>query len=1577
MSKSAWQTGRPFEEILDEIVEDFETALYQGREPNIDDYVPDDERRYTALLELVYAELDYRLRKGWKARVEEYLERYPELSKNEDEVVGLIAQEFKIRRCSEPDITVSAFVERFPAFRLGLTPVLAELSPDDAIKYDHRFRKKRRHAAGGLGLVFVAHDEELNRDVALKELREQYKNEPEYRARFLREATITAALEHPGTVPTYGRGESEDGLPRYAMRFVRGDTLDHWIQDFHRSGGRRGRFVQRRGEIQKLLRRFIVVCNAVHYAHSKEIIHCDLKPENIMLGKYDETLVVDWGLAKLTGPLATELDPETIDTPILPTQSHTQVGRVIGTLQFMSPEQASGQNDQIGRATDVYGLGATLYTILTGRPPHLGRPDKRTRTDDIRQADHTTVDSESILNRRETTQEVVPDDTTQQLERIRQGKFPSPRSIKSDLPAPLESICLRAMALKPEDRYQSPSELAVDIDHWLDDEPVMAHHERLFERLGRWTRRHRSCVRAATVAILIVTAVSADAWYRNKKLAGNLEEALTAKGKALAAKEKALEEKEELHKAAVSEKERAELEKSLAQQRLYALQIAQAKTAFDEGNPGDCEQILGSCQLSLRGWEYDYLVAALNRRYRKLQGHHDPVRTVLYSPQDGRIISGSENGDVLVWNETTSQRLVHVDAGGLLCVAVSANGKRIATACFEDAVRVWNGETAKHLFSLERRSFGSHCVAFSPDDRFLVSGDRDKTLRVWDASDGSFIRSLDGHADVVRSVAFGTKPNQLVTGSLDGTVKVWDMNTWEVQRTLRGHGDGVTGVAVSATGDWIVSSSFDASLRMWDARTGELVRMLNGHRGLVWDVAMSHDGKWIVSAGSDGTIRVWDTVSGRPIDALKGLTNESRCVTVAPDGKHVASCGSDGTILLWNVAGNPAPSIFKLGSEEKVLAFSPTLDRIAAASDDRTIRVWNAMTGELIGTSQPRKDQPTENEAYGRMLSEMVFDSSGEQIAIGSYGGTVEIWDTTTCRLLHTLPAHDGQVADITFSRDDKRIATGGHDGLVAVFDTSDGRLLHSLRGHTEEVTVVEFSPDGTRIASGSWDGIVKIWDAGTGQELHTLMRRHASWISTIVFSRGGLRFITLSGEHELDWATDKTIRLWDVKSGDLVHELKGHTTSVCSATFNSDGTRIVSASRDGTVKVWNANSGAHIRTLLAHSEGRCHAEFSPNRGNVRLVSSSSADETVKVWDAEGRVCLFELSGISGEVTFDATGKEIQSWNVDSDGNLRVQRWKATPRSAPFVISEAHTFHVGAAIFSGDGRQIVSGGGDCVVKVWDAESGELVHTLVGHSNSVTSIAISDDGERIISGDDHGHVKVWDASTGELRRTLDDVPQLGGSVQSVAIVKEDDPLVLFSNELGAAGIWNVTTGKLVSILQQDESYFGAAAHSPDGKTLVTVNCEKYLQGVGTASLWEMETGKRLLSFGEDRKDLCAVAFSPDGKQIVSGGLGGAVCLWNVATGEQTRVIGEHGTTVNCVAFSPGGDTIASGSGDGTVRLWNAATSELLHTVVADAGSNSIDFDRNGQTIVVAHTDGCLRVWNVGDHVSRDSSTESGK
>jgi serine/threonine protein kinase len=329
-------------------------------------------------------------------------------------------------------ITLEQRQEVEKALQLRLPPSPSPPSEESTVVHTPlpapmRFDRRELHAKGGLGLVYRANDRELDRIVALKEIRDDRADEASYRERFVLEGRITGRLEHPGVVPVYGLGRYADGRPYYAMRFIKGETLSDAIRALHETKPPEGQQTPERSlALRRLLGRFLSICQTMAYAHSRGMIHRDLKPANVMLGPFGETIVVDWGIAKV---LADAEHPAS-ELPFPSSGSNTAAGAV-GTRPYMSPEQAEGRLADHGVATDVYLLGGILHEILTGQPPHPG--GKRCEG------------------------------------------APSPRSIDPHVAPELDAITRKALQVNPRERYECAADLAADIERWLADEPLAAY----------------------------------------------------------------------------------------------------------------------------------------------------------------------------------------------------------------------------------------------------------------------------------------------------------------------------------------------------------------------------------------------------------------------------------------------------------------------------------------------------------------------------------------------------------------------------------------------------------------------------------------------------------------------------------------------------------------------------------------------------------------------------------------------------------------------------------------------------------------------------------------------------------------------------------------------------------------------------------------------------------------------------------------------------------------------------------------------------------------------------------------------
>jgi WD40 repeat protein/tRNA A-37 threonylcarbamoyl transferase component Bud32 len=997
---------------------------------------------------------------------------------------------------------------------------------------------------GAMGVVYRARQVSLNRTVALKLLRAGVLADQEELRRFQNEAEAAAGLDHPGIVPVYEVGE-RDGQRYFSMKLVPGGNLADRLASFRDNPRIAATLVAEAAE-------------AVQHAHVRGILHRDLKPANILVDGDGHPHITDFGLARRV-----EADSEL-----------TATGAILGTPAYMAPEQTLGRRGAITTATDVYGLGAVFYALLTGLAPFRG------------------------------------DSLVETLAKVKEQPPESPRRLNPGVPRDLEVVCLKCLEKDPRRRYASAGALADDLRAWLEGRPIAARPVSPLERAGLFLRRRPALAAAygLTAAVLLLAgfggslvwlwrdaerARSAAVAVRDREAHARLEAEAARRGEALARVE-------------------AERQREKVERIEYGRTVQVAYQQWRENDLAAAVALLASTRADLRGWEWHYVhrlchSECLELDYTTFAGSvSSAFGTASFNPDGSRIVNADPGGWAKVWDATTGAELVTLRGPthgaeyltGSSLAAFAPDGKTLVTIGWDNTPRVWDASTGAVLLALKGHTGRVRSVAFSPDGTKIVTTSQDDTARVWDAAAGTELVAFRGHSHPVAAAAFSPDGAKVVTVA-GPSVKLWDARTGIELRSLSGHSGFVNSAAFSPDGTHIVTAGHDSTAKVWDAATGAELQTLRGHTSIVSSAAFSPDGAHVVTASGDRTARVWDLKTGVALLTLRAHSEGVTSAAFSPDGSRIVTSGEDRRVKLWDAGGKGHLEVFTIGPDPSTsggslesAAFSPDGMRIVTAGL-QAATIWDARTGaEILGVRR-----------YLGILS-AAFSPDGSRIVTSTSRRTAEVWDAATGAEIATLRGHTDWVTAAAFSPDGARIVTASHDKTAMLWDAATGAAMRTFKGHADSVESVAFSPDGARIVTAGDDRLARVWDAATGATLVTL-GGHTARVTSASFSRDGTRIVTASG--------DRTARVWDAATGATLVTLGGHTSSVECASFGPDGTRIVTAGADHTARVWDAATGAELLTLRGHTNTVTSASFS---GDGLRILTSGRDGVANVWDA-------------------------------------------------------------------------------------------------------------------------------------------------------------------------------------------------------------------------------------------------------------------------------------------------------------------------------------------------------------------------
>jgi WD40 repeat protein/serine/threonine protein kinase len=1087
------------------------------------------------------------------------------------------------------------------------------------------FRILQKLGEGGMGVVYLAEQERpIRRRVALK-LIKLGMDTAQVLSRFDSERQALAILNHPNVAKVFDAGTTEQGRPYFVMEYVAGIPITDYCDR------------NRLGNPDRLVL-FVQVCEAIQHAHQKGVIHRDIKPSNVLVAVEDNKpvpKVIDFGVAKATSQRLTE---RTL---------YTEQGVLIGTPEYMSPEQAEHTGLDVDTRTDVYSLGVLLYELLVGALPHDPR---KIREAGFREMQRILVEEDPPRPsaRLGTLGDGVAD--------VARHHRTDPGSLARQVRGDLDWITMRSLEKDRTRRYASASELGADIRRYLADEPVAARPPSATYRLGKFARKHKVGVAFATaIVVTIVVLGSSTVWQARIAQRRALQvqrQALQVRANSIMASASAVEDP--LVKALLLD-EIADVPEVKGRLNL-GLEILNAALplAVLRGHQGpvvgaafssDGSRVFTvSADRTAGIWNTDGTGEAV-----LLQLHEDELKTAAYSSDGTRLATVSADGTVRIWRTDGAGGPVVLGAHEVIegqpdpwWAAFSPDDSRVVTTAPDGTARVWWTDDTGEPVILRGHEYGVHRAVFSPDGARVGTASRDGTARIWRTDGTGEPIVLRGH-EVTRgryahSLAFSPDGSRVVTASLDGTRVWWADGTGEPVVL----GGGMPISAFSPDGSRVVTGSWDGTAHVWDADGKGDPIVLRGHDAFLSDAHFTPDGAHVVTASKDGTARLWRAKTGESIAVFQHEGWVYGAV-VSPDGTQIITTSADGTARVWQSGEGGEALIFR-GHEDEIanVWFSPDGNRLLTASKDRTARVWRA-----DGTGEPVVLRGHEDEVW-----RAAFSPDGSRVVTASLDGTARLWRADGTGEPVVL-AHEDEVCCAAFSPDGSRVVTASLDGTARLWPLDRTREPIVLN-HEAGLTGAAFSPDGSRVVTLSKDGKVRVWPAdGTGEPIVQTCAGVAFWVGLEpAFSPHGTRVVA--------GYVDGTACVWRADGTDEPVVLRGHQSTVTTTAFSPDGSRVVTASADGTVRVWRADGTGEPFVFREHAGQTFYASFSPDGSQV---VSTSLDATARVWRTDGTgetlVLRHEALGV-WRAAFSPDGTRVITVPLDKTLGRTMRVWPIT-----------------------------------------------------------------------------------------------------------------------------------------------------------------------------------------------------------------------------------------------------------------------------------------------------------------------------
>jgi WD40 repeat protein/serine/threonine protein kinase len=984
---------------------------------------------------------------------------------------------------------------------------------------------------GGMGTVWMAQQTApVKRLVAVKFIKAGMDSR-QVIARFEAERQALALMDHPNIARVLDAGTTGAGRPYFVMDLVKGVPITRYC-DEHRLTPR------------QRLELFLPVCQALQHAHQKGIIHRDLKPSNVLVALYDGKpvpKVIDFGVAKAAGQALTE---KTLVTGF---------GNIVGTLEYMSPEQAEFNQLDIDTRSDIYSLGVLLYELLTGSTPfsrkELGKSG--------------VLEMLRVIREQEPTRPSTKLSTADGLPALAANRGTEPGKLRRLVKGELDWIVMKALEKDRTRRYETANAFALDVQRYLTDEPVQACPPSVGYRLRKLARRHKTAM--TTVAAVLLAALLAVGSLAVSYL--RIEESLQHERKA----------KEDLVQA------------------LYYQRIGSAASARANDQAGRAEELLGQCPSELRGWEWHYLKRLPFSDFPVI--HQPGVITRIAVSRDGRLLASGNaaggNSTIKIWDlqKGAELRELKKHVWFIRGLAFSPDGRLLATGDHRN-VKIWNPFTGDLLRELPENTRVLSTMTFSADGRFLATACQDDGIRLWDATSWKPIDLIPEKMVAFNGLAFSPNGRRLLTATAEGIVKVHDVSTGQTVSSFRGHAQQAWSAAFSRDHRLVALGSEGGTITVWETDTGKEIHSLEAHTGTVGDLAFLDGGRRLASCGDDRTLKIWDLATGQEALQLGVFAKRVQAFAASADGLRLFYRRSEGTEVEDAIGVADGTPLTSDGTDSRTLvldghlhnvvgvAWSPDGRRLASASWDQTGKVWNASTGREQFTLR----------GHEAPLTDVTFSPDGRLIASASWDETVRLWDAETGQELFILRGERGPAHGVAFHpRDGRVLASAHHDGTIKLWDPTTGqRKSCDVPARQHPVLGVAFSPDGALLAgaAGKNAGNIGVWNAASGAQQHALQRKEVGICFSLAFSPAGRMVAGV--------ATTNEVYLWDLATGEVRGRLR-HPLRPNRVAFSPDGRRLATVSLDQAVRLWDVRTNQKPIEVRGHVGDVWCAAFSPD----------------------------------------------------------------------------------------------------------------------------------------------------------------------------------------------------------------------------------------------------------------------------------------------------------------------------------------------------------------------------------------------